>query len=119
MYKRDRCSDILTVGSDGLGARPCQMAALRARMTRASADVIGIEEKSVVRVKDLVARHMPAEHELFKEPCGMGTVPFCRARIRHRLDELVLCGQGSGAPLCLIPHSAVGVRKRLRERGFG
>src|SRR3569623_137341 len=56
--------DILTIGGDGLAAWSRQMPALRARMTGASADVIGSEENCVVRVKDLVARHMLAELEV-------------------------------------------------------
>ena len=64
-----------------------------AGVARAGADVIGIEQIGVVGVEGLVARAMLAEQELLEEPGGMGAVPFRRARVRHRLDQLVLGAQ--------------------------
>jgi hypothetical protein len=33
----------------------------------------------------------------------MGTVPFRRAGVRHRLDQLILWRQGGGPALGLVP----------------
>jgi hypothetical protein len=48
------------------------MAALVTSVPRSRADIVGIEEESVVRVKRVVALAMFAEQELFEEPGGMG-----------------------------------------------
>ena len=53
-------------------------------------------------MKGRVALAVFAEQELFEEPGGMGAVPFRRARIRHRLDQLILCRQRIGAALGLV-----------------
>jgi hypothetical protein len=52
---------------------------------------------------------MFAEQELLEEPGGMGTVPFRRACIRHRLDQLILCREGIGAAFGLVSD---------RQKGF-
>jgi hypothetical protein len=45
----------------------------------------------------------------------MGAVPFRRARIRHRLDQLIFRGQGGGAPLGFASHIKEGFHEILGE----
>ena len=90
------------IGGDFLGAGTGQMAALVAGVARSGADVIGIEQEGVVGMKRLVARAMFAEQELLEEPGGMGAMPFGRAGVRHRLDQLVFRRKRGGAALGLV-----------------
>ena len=107
--------DMPAIGGDFIGARAGQMAALVAGMARAGADVIGIEQEGVVGVKGLVALAMLAEQELLEEPGGMGAVPFRRAGVRHRLDQLVFGAQGRGPALGLVPDGEIGLDQILGE----
>jgi hypothetical protein len=103
------------IGGDFVGAGTGQMAALVTGVPRSGADIIGIEQIGVVRVEDLVALAMFAEQELLEEPGGMGAVPFRWARIRHRLDQLILRRQWSGAAFGLVANREVGFHQILRE----
>src|SRR5579863_8488259 len=99
-----RCVDMTAIGGDFLGARPGQVTALVTGMPGAGADIVGIEQEGIVGMKWLVSPAVFAEQELLEEPGGMGAVPFRRARVRHRLDELVFRGQRGSAALGLISH---------------
>ena len=105
--------DVAAIGGDFVGRGPGQMAALVAGVPGAGADIIGIEEIGVVGMKRRIIRTMLAEQELLEEPGGMGAVPFRRAGIRHRLDQLVLGRQGGGAPLGLVPDGQIGINQPL------
>ena len=103
------------IGGDLVRARAGQVAALVAGMPGTGADVIGIEQKGVVGVEGLVALAVLAEQELLEEPGGMGAMPFRRARVRHRLDQLVLGAQGGGPALGLVPDGEIGLDQILGE----
>jgi hypothetical protein len=45
----------------------------------------------------------------------MGAVPFRRTSIRHRLDQLILWRQGTGAALGLVPDIEEGFHQILGE----
>ena len=107
--------DMPAIGGDFVGAGTGQMAALVAGVPRAGADVIGIEQEGVIRVKGLVARAVFAEQELLEEPGGMGAVPFRRARVRHRLDQLIFRRQRGGAALGLVSDREEGFHQILGE----
>ena len=107
--------DMPAVGGDFVGAGTGQMAALVAGVPRSGADIVGIEQKGVVGVKGLVALAVFAEQELLEEPGGMGAVPFRRAGIRHRLDQLILRRQGGGAALGLVPDGKEGFHQILGQ----
>ncbi len=79
------------------------------------ADVIGIEQEGVIGVEGLVALAVLAEQELLEEPGGMGAMPFGRAGVRHRLDQLVLGAQGSGPALGLAADRQIGFHQILGE----
>src|SRR5450432_3699108 len=68
--------DMPAVGGDFLGAGAGQMAALVTGVPWSGADIVGIEQKSIIRVKRLVSPAVFAEQELLEEPGGMGAVPF-------------------------------------------
>ena len=113
------------IGGDFVGARAGQEAALVAGMPGTGADIIGIEQKGVVGMEGLVALAVLAEQELLEEPGGMGAVPFRRAGVRHRLDELVFGAQAArrgarsrrGRPDRLPPNSGRGCRNRRKVTG--
>jgi hypothetical protein len=54
-------------------------------------------------MKGPVALAVLAEQELLEEPSGMGAVPFRRAGVRHRLDQLILWRQSSRPALRFTP----------------
>ena len=107
--------DMPAIGGDFIGARAGQVAALVAGVPGTCADVIGIEQKRVVGVEGLVALAVLAEQELLEEPGGMGAMPFGRAGVRHRLDELVLGAQGRGPALGLAADGQIGFHQILGE----
>ena len=107
--------DVPAVGGDFVGAWAGQMTALMAGVARSGADIVGIEQESIIRMKGLVAAAMFAEQELLEELGGMGAVPFRRARIRHRLDQLILWRQGGGAALGLVSDREIRFHQILGE----
>ena len=111
------CVDVTAVGGDFLGTWPRQVAAPMAGVPRAGADIVGIKQEGVVGVKRLVVRAVLAEQELLEEPGGMGAMPFRRARVRHRLDQLILWRQRRGAPFGLAPDGEKRFHQTLREAG--
>ncbi len=111
----DRRVDMQPVSGDLVGAWPGQVAALVAGVARTGADIVGIEQVRVIRVERLVARAMFAEQELLEDPGGMGAVPVRRARVRHRLDQLIFRCQGGGAALGLVSDREVGFHQILGE----
>jgi hypothetical protein len=107
--------DVPAIGGDLVGAGAGQVAALMAGVPGAGADVIGIEQEGVVGMEDLVALAVLAEQELLEEPGGMRAMPFGRAGVRHRLDQLVLRAQGRGPALGLAADSQIGFHQILGE----
>ena len=107
--------DMPAVGGDFVGAGTGQMAALVTGVPWTGADVVGIEQEGIIRMKGRVALAVFAEQELLEEPGGMGAVPFRRARMRHRLDQLIFCRQGIGAALGLVADREVRFHQILGE----
>ena len=60
------------------------------RMARADRVVIGIEQKSVMRIERLIIREIRGQDHGLEEPRHMRAMPFRRTGIGHRLDHLVL-----------------------------
>ena len=85
-----RLVHVRAVGQHLLARRPREHAALRARLPRALALVVGIEAIVEGRVEDLVARQVLGKDEGLEEPGDVRQVPLGRARIVHRLDRHVL-----------------------------
>jgi hypothetical protein len=81
----------------------------RPRVARAGRDVVGIKEISELLVEDPITGKMRDQEELLEEPGRVRAMPFGRARIRHRLHQLVLGAQGSGATLGFRAHRAEGI----------
>src|SRR3984893_4444185 len=66
--------DMPAVGGDFVGAWAGQMAPLVAGVARSGADIVGIEQEGIIRMKGLVAPAMFAEQELLEAARGMGAV---------------------------------------------
>ena len=112
--------DVPAVGGDFLGAGAGEVAALVPGMAGAGADIIGIEQEGVIRMVGRIARTVFAEQKLLEKPGGMGAMPFRGARVRHRLDQLVLGRQGGGAALGLVADGEVGLGQFSgKGRGIG
>ena len=62
---------------------------------RSGADIVGVEQDRRSRGERAVASTVFAEQELLEEPGGMGAVPFRRAGVRHRLDQLAPASRGA------------------------
>ena len=103
------------VGGDLLGTGAGQVAALMSGVPGSGADIVGIEQEGVVGMKRLVSRAVFAEQELLEEPGGMGAVPFRRAGVRHRLDQLILRAEGGGAALGLVADRQIGFHQTVGE----
>jgi hypothetical protein len=58
---------------------------------------------------------MFAQQKLLEEPCGVSAVPFCGARIRHGLDELVFRAQGRRASFGLVADHEIRIHQILGE----
>ena len=112
--------DMPAIGCDVFDAGAGQQTARVAGVPGTGADIVGIEEIGVVRVKRLVAFAMFAKQELLEEPGGVRPVPFRRARIRHRLYDLIFRAKGRGAPFGLAADGQVGFHQILGQRaGIG
>ncbi len=92
----ERRIDIGTVGAHLLRRGPREQPALRPRMPRAHALIVGVEAIFEALVEHAVARQEALQQEGLEEPGGVGEMPFGGARIVHRLDDLVLVAQGPG-----------------------
>ena len=107
-------TDMPAVGKDLLERRTRQQAALRPRVTRTDADIVGIEQAAKLRMKRLVARDRLGEHEGFEKPAGVGEMPLHRTRIGHRLQRAILGGKRFYKAQGLRAHR----REALRESGI-
>ena len=72
---------------------PRDHAASRARLTRADALVIGIEQEIELRIERAVAGKIRFENHRLEEPGRMREMPFRRACIGHRLHGRIGVGQ--------------------------
>src|SRR5438270_6921955 len=82
-------------------------------MSLADGFVIGVEEIAVVAIVWMVTRHMREKNEGFEKPGRMRAMPFCGARIGHRLDALIFRAQRLGKALGLGADGGVTGGKRL------
>src|SRR5262249_40605215 len=125
---RDRVIDVTTISGDFSGARTRDQAPLRARLTRPGRHVVGIVKIGEALVERPIIAGMRREQELLKKPADMSAMPFGRARLPHRLHDLVLGGEPCRAPLRFSPYAAERVKptllrilrgSRLGRRGAG
>ncbi len=100
---------VLAIGEDLLDAGAGEGGAQLFLRLIGDVVVIAVEEPEEVRMEWLVAVEVFAEYECFEEPCGVGEVPFCWARLRTALHHHVFrcerarqrealasrCGEGS------------------------
>ena len=87
---RDRRIDMGAIVGDFGHRRPRDQAALRTRLPGTGGDIIRIVEKGEALIEDAIGLEMRPQQELLEEPCHMRAMPFGRARVGHRLDDLVL-----------------------------
>src|SRR5437763_1928796 len=81
-----------------------------ARELLADTVVIRIEENLVVRVERLVAGFPPRQNERLKKPSRVCQMPSRRARVRHRLDDVVLDRQRLAQSLTQLACLRVSLR---------
>ena len=112
----DRGIDVPAIGGDLLGTRPRDVAALGAGISRAGADVIGVEQEGVIGMERHVAGTVLAEQELLPEPRGMGAVPFRRTGVRHRLHHLIFWRERLRASLRFAPNGEKCLRQSAGQR---
>jgi hypothetical protein len=105
--------DMLAIGRHLIGSGAGEVAALRPRVARPGADIIGIEQIGIIRIERPIARAVWAEQELFEKPRGMGAVPFGRAGVRHRLHQLILGAERRGAAFGLVADGKKGVHQYI------
>src|SRR5439155_6459365 len=101
--------DMGAEGGNAFAVRPREEPPPRPRVARPGGDVIGIEEIRELLVEDPITGKMGDQDELLEEPRRVRAMPFGRAGVRHRLHQLVLGAQGSGAMLGLRAHGAEGI----------
>src|SRR5690349_21220696 len=112
-----RSVDMASVSGDVLGAGPGQISAPMARMTGAGTDVIGVEQEGIVGMKGAVSGPMFSKQKLLEKPGSVGAMPLRRARVRHRLDQLIFRRKRGGATFGLIPHCKKSFSEILRQAG--
>ena len=106
---RHRVIDMRAIGRDLRNTRPRDQAALRPRLPRTGGDIIRIVEKGEALVENAIGLGMRPQQELFEEPGHMRAMPFGRARVGHRLNDLVLGRQQRRAAFGLGAHRAKGL----------
>jgi hypothetical protein len=89
--------------------RPRYKAALRPLLPRARRHVIRVEQIGEALVEHAIARYERTQQKMLEEPGHVGAVPLDRARVRHRLHDLILGAERRGAALRLSAHRAEGV----------
>ena len=99
--------DILPVGAHLKHAGPGQQAALGARMARADAVVIRIEQHPKSAMKGDELRLQRFQHEGFKKPGRVRQMPFQRTGVRHRLRAAILVGQRGHQQQRVLAHAFV------------
>ncbi len=119
---QDGVVDVAPVGEHLGERRARQEAPLAARRRRAHGLVVGVEQEREARVERAVADHVRAEHEGLEEPARVGEVPLGRARVGHRLHELVLGrerlgeGQRAGTDGAVSVEEGHGAAPRIARR---
>jgi hypothetical protein len=114
--------DVGAVAADVVGARPGDESALGPGVAGADALVVAVEEEPVLVLVRLERRLVLGEHERLEEPGDVRAVPLRRRDVGHRLDGLVLGGQGRGERLGVGAHlvvagdERVGVPSRIGHR---
>ncbi len=96
--RRHRAVDMVAIRSDRLQRRAREHAASGTRLTRAYALVVGVEQEIELRIEGAVAGEILFEDHRLEKPGRMREVPFCRARIGHRLHGRVGVRQGRAEP---------------------
>jgi hypothetical protein len=117
-----RFIDVGAERGDLVATRPREQPAPGARVTRSGRHVVRIEKIREAVVERAIAGETREQEKLLEEPGGMRPVPLGRARIGHRLHQLVLGAQRRGAALGLRAHGAEAVapcRPSIARRGVG
>ena len=73
-------------------------------MARTGGDIIGVEQEGEALVEDLITCVIRLDQKGLEKPGRVRAMPFGRARVRHRLDRLILRRQRRRAPLGLAAH---------------
>ncbi len=102
------------IAGDLGGVGPGDEAALGSRVPRAGRHVIGIEKEGEAFVESTVGGRVRLEQELLEEPGRVGAVPLGRARVRHRLHDLIFRREQRGAAFGLAAHRAKGLKPMSR-----
>ena len=111
----ERRIDEVAVVAHLLRRGPGQQPALGARLPRADALVIGVEAIFEALVEHAVAGEKALQQERLEEPGGMREMPLGRARIVHRLDDLVLVAQRRGK----LARQAARLEQPVAQGRFG
>ncbi len=88
-----RAVDMIPVRSDRLERRAGDHAPSWTRLTSADALIVGVEQEIELRIERAVAGEILFQNHSLEKPCRMREMPFCRARIGHRLHGRVGVGQ--------------------------
>src|SRR5690242_2581471 len=86
----DRRINVRTVSGNVLAIWPRDQAPLRTCMTGTGRHVVGIKKKRKALIENLVGGVMWYQQKLLEKPGHVGTMPFGRTGVRHRLHDLVL-----------------------------
>jgi hypothetical protein len=90
----ERLIDRSAIGTHLFRRGTREQTALRPRLPRPHALVVGVEAIFEALVEHLVAGKEALQQEGLEEPGGVRKMPLGRARVVHHLDDLVLIAQG-------------------------
>src|SRR3954471_16497029 len=105
-----------TIRRDLGGVRPRDQSALWPCMALPGGDIVRVEQEGEALIENLVSRHVRLDEKRLKEPGRVRAVPFCRTRIRHRLDGLILGQERGSTALGFGAHAAEGFEQALAIR---
>src|SRR5215472_1410300 len=77
-----------------------------ATCSQSGRDIVRVEERGEAFVEDAIAGELRQQEKLLEEPARMRAVPLDRARIGHRLHDLILGAQARGTALRFRAHRA-------------
>jgi len=105
--------DVASVVEHLVHRRPRESSPLRLRVAIAGTVIVRIENVGVASIDRGIARQPSAQYEGFKEPAGVGQVPFGRADFGHRLNHEVFCFERLTQSLRTMPDREKGISQRM------
>ena len=105
--RRHRAVDMVAIRIDSFERRAGEHAPSWTRLTRADALIVRVEQEIELRIERAITGEALFENHRLEKPCRMREMPFCRARIGHRLHGGVGVGQWRAEPSARLANRPI------------